>query len=105
MAGINPHVDSVYCFDGTLGPIFTVAIGNSEEMLGILPVLYPAFSQVPVRVFSQPNEIMVMDGVSLARILWAHGKPWKYPHEQYTLTFKFPELCKKTRVIEHHCEA
>lgn len=93
MGAINPHVDTVFMFDGTLGPIFTVAMGPCEKMLDLLPVLLPDMYK-PLRVFSKPNEIMLMDGE--ARTLWAHGKPWNYPYEQYTLVFKFPEFRTKT---------
>jgi hypothetical protein len=95
MGGISPHVDTVYIFDGTLGPIFTVAMGPSEKMLDLLPVLLPDSFQ-PVRLFSNPNEIMLMDGI--ARTLWAHSKPLQYPHEQFSLVFKFPELKRKTKI-------
>lgn len=94
MAGLNPHIDTVHIFGNTLGPIFTVAIGDSEKMLDMLPLLLPE-NHKPTRLFSRPNEIMVMDGAS--RILWAHAKPWSNPVEQYTLVFKFPELKKKIK--------
>jgi hypothetical protein len=93
-AGLNPHIDTVHLFGGTLGPIFTVAMGYSTKMLDLLPVLLPP-SERPVRLFSNPNEIMVMDGPS--RILWAHAKPWGNTTEQYTLVFKFPELTRKIK--------
>jgi hypothetical protein len=93
-AGLNPHIDTVHIFGDTLGPIFTVAMGDSEKMLDLLPILLPD-DRKPVRLFSQPNEIMVMDGES--RILWAHAKPWGYTPEQFTLVFKFWELATKIR--------
>jgi hypothetical protein len=96
MAAINPHVDTVFMFNGTLGPIFTVAMGPTEKMLDLIPVLLPD-SYKPVRVFSKPNELMLMDGE--ARTLWAHSKPWNYPHEQFTLVFKCPEYRTKTHSI------
>ncbi len=34
MGAINQHVDTVYVFNGTLGPIFTVAMGPSEKIAG-----------------------------------------------------------------------
>ena len=92
MGAINPHVDTVFIFNGTLGPIFTVAMGSSEKMLDLLPVLLPD-TYKPVRLFSKPNEIMLMDGE--ARTLWAHAKPWNYPHEQFSIVFKFPEFRTK----------
>ena len=98
---INPHVDTVFMFDGTLGPIFTVAMGPSEKPLDLLPVLLPD-TYKPVRIFSQPNEIMLMDGE--ARTLWAHGKPWNYPYEQFTLVFKFPEFRTKTHTTSFEYE-
>ena len=100
-AAINPHVDTVFMFNGTLGPIFTVAMGPSEKMIDLLPVLLPE-SYKPVRVFSKPNEIMLMDGE--ARTLWAHSKPWNYPQEQYTLVFKCPEFRTKTHEIPFQYE-
>ena len=93
LAGINPHVDTVYLFNGTLGPIFTVAMGPNEKMLDLLPVLLPD-SYKPVRLFTKPNELMLVDGES--RALYAHGKPLNYPYEQYTLVFKCPEFQTKT---------
>jgi hypothetical protein len=101
MAAINPHVDTVYMFEGTLGPIFTVAMGPSEKLLDLLPVLLPD-TYKPVRIFSKPNEIMLMDGE--ARTLWAHSKPWNYPHEQFTLVFKCPEYRTKTHCIPFEYE-
>ena len=96
-AGINPHIDAVHVFGNTLGPIFTVAIGESEKMFDLIPVLLPG-DHKPVRLFSHVNEIMVMDGAS--RILWAHAKPWGCNPEQFTLVFKFPAL--KNRInVEH----
>jgi hypothetical protein len=100
-AAINPHVDTVFTFNGTLGPIFTVAMGPSEKMVDFLPVLLPD-SYKPVRVFSKPNELMLMDGE--ARTLWAHSKPWNYPQEQYTLVFKCPEFRTKTGEIPFEYE-
>jgi hypothetical protein len=94
MGNISPHVDTVFIFDGTLGPIFTVAMGPSEKMIDMLPVMFPDTYQ-PVRVFSNPNEIMLMDGI--ARTLWAHGKPLGCQHEQISLVLKFPELKRKIR--------
>lgn len=92
LAGLNPHVDTVHIFEDTLGPIFTIAMGQSTKMLDMLPVLLDGKYQ-PVRLYSKPNQIMVMDGIS--RILWAHAKPWGYKHEQFTLVFKFPGLSRK----------
>jgi hypothetical protein len=100
-AAINPHVDSVFMFNGTLGPIFTVAMGPSEKMIDLLPVLMPDSHQ-PVRVFSKPNELMLMDGE--ARTLWAHSKPYNYPEEQFTLVFKCPEYKTKTHEIPYDCD-
>ena len=100
-AAINPHVDTVFMFNGTLGPIFTVAMGPSEKMIDLLPVLLPD-SHKPVRVFSKPNELMLMDGE--ARTLWAHSKPWNYPEEQFTLVFKCPEYKTKTHEIPFECD-
>lgn len=101
MGAINPHVDTVLMFNGTLGPIFTVAMGQSEKIMDFLPVLQPETSH-PVRLFSKPNELMLIDGV--ARTLWAHGKPWNHPHEQFTVVFKFPELKKKTHFTPYEYE-
>jgi hypothetical protein len=101
MAAINPHVDTVYMFNGTLGPIFTVAMGPSEKLLDLIPVLLPD-TYKPVRIFSKPNEIMLMDGE--ARTLWAHSKPLNYPHEQFTLVFKCPEYRTKTHTIPFQYE-
>lgn len=101
MGAINPHVDTVFIFNGTLGPIFTVAMGPSEKMLDLLPVLLPDTSR-PVRLFSKPNEIMLMDGE--ARTLWAHAKPWNYPHEQFSVVFKFPEFRTKTHATAFEYE-
>ena len=100
-AAINPHIDTVFPFNGKLGPIFTVAMGPSEKMLDLLPVLLPD-SYRPVRVFSKPNELMLMDGES--RTLWAHSKPWNYPHEQFTLVFKCPEFRTKTHTVPFEYE-
>ena len=96
MGAINPHVDTVYMFGGTLGPIFTVAMGPSEKLIDLLPVLTPT-SEKAVRLFSKPNELMLMDGT--VRTLWAHSKPWNYPHEQFSLVFKCPEFRTKTHTI------
>ncbi len=52
LGAINPHVDTVYMFDGKLGPIFTVATGASDKLLDLLPVLAPV-EQQPVRIFSK----------------------------------------------------
>lgn len=100
-AGLNPHVDTVHLFGGTLGPIFTVAMGESEKMLDLLPALLSK-EFVATRLHSKPNQIMVMDGPS--RILWAHAKPWQYDREQFTLVFKFPELPHKIHVVKHRFE-
>lgn len=100
-AAINPHIDTVFTFNGTLGPIFTVAMGPSEKLIDLLPVLLPD-SNMPVRVFSKPNELMMMDGE--ARTLWAHSKPWNYPHEQYTLVYKCPEFRTKKHDIPFEYE-
>lgn len=96
-AAINPHIDTVYPFKGKLGPIFTVAMGQSEKMIDLLPVLLPDSHQ-PMRIFSKPNELMLMDGE--VRTLWAHSKPWNYPHEQFTIVFKCPEFQTKTHETE-----
>jgi alkylated DNA repair dioxygenase AlkB len=100
-AAINPHVDTVYPFKGTLGPIFTVAMGKSQKMMDMLPVLLPD-SYNPVRIFSEPDEMMLLDGE--ARTLWAHSKPWNFPHEQYTLVFKCPEYHTKTHDVPFEYE-
>jgi hypothetical protein len=100
-AGINPHVDTVFMFNGTLGPIFTVAMGPTEKLLDLIPVLLPD-SYKPVRIFSKPNELMLMDGE--ARTLWAHSKPLNYPHEQFTLVFKCPEYRTKTHTVPFEFE-
>jgi len=92
-AAISAHVDTVFTFNDTLGPIFTVAMGQCDKMMDMLPVLLPD-SYKPVRIFSKPNEMMMLDGES--RAIWAHSTPWNYPHEQYTLVFKCPEFRTKT---------
>ena len=101
MGAINSHVDTVYIFQGTLGPIFTVAMGPSEKMLDLLPVFLPDTYR-PTRLFSRPNELMLMDGE--ARTLWAHSKPKNYPHEQFSIVFKCPEFRKKTHVVPFEYE-
>jgi hypothetical protein len=58
-------------------------MGDSEKMLDMLRVLLQDVHQ-PVRLFSKPNEIMVIDGES--RIQWAHAKPWGYIPEQFMAT-------------------
>ena len=100
-SAINPHVDTVFLFDGTLGPIFTVAMGASDKLVDLLPVLRPDNFK-PVRVFTKPNEFLLMDGE--ARTLWAHSKPYNYPYEQFTLVFKCPEFKTKTHEIPFECE-
>ena len=95
-AAINPHVDTVFMFNGTLGPIFTVAMGASDKMVDLLPVLRPDTCK-PMRIFTKPNELMLMDGE--VRTLWAHSKPLNYPYEQFTLVFKCPEFKNKTQEI------
>jgi hypothetical protein len=102
MGGINPHIDTVFLFNGTLGPIFTIAMGPYEKALDVLPVLLPDTSYQSVRVFTKPNEIMLMDGES--RALYAHGKPLEYPHEQFTLVFKCPEFRTKTHSVPFEYE-
>ena len=57
----------------------------------MVPVLLPD-TYKPIRIFSLPNEIIMMDGE--ASTLWAHVKPKEYPHEQFTL-----ELATLTPVI------
>ena len=101
LGGINPHVDTVYLFNGTLGPIFTVSMGLHEKMLDLIPVLLPD-NYKPVRIFSQPNEIMLMDGI--ARTLYAHSTPLNAPNEHYTLVFKCPEFRKKTHSVPFEYE-
>ena len=96
-AGLNPHIDSIHMFQNTIGPIFTVAMGETEKLLDMLPLLLPPTEESPVRLYSQPNDIIVMDGP--ARVLWAHSLPWQYPHEQFTLVFKFPELQNKVQTL------
>lgn len=94
-AGLNPHIDSIHMFQNTIGPIFTVAMGRAEKMLDLLPVMVTDPDAAPVRIYTRPNQIMVMDGV--ARVMWAHALPWHYPNEQFTVVFKFPELSRKIR--------
>ena len=96
-AGLNPCIDSIHMFQNTIGPIFTVAMGETEKLLDMLPLLLPPTEESPVRLYSQPNDIIVMDGP--ARVLWAHSLPWQYPHEQFTLVFKFPELQNKVQTL------
>jgi hypothetical protein len=88
-AGLNPHIDSLFPFDGTIGPIATIAMGERrrEKYLDMLPTLTDGH---PVRVVSYPDEIMLMDGLS--RIAWSHCLPWKYDNEQFTIAIKFPAL-------------
>ena len=100
-AAINPHVDTVGTFNGTLGPIFTVAMGASDKMVDLLPVLRPD-SFKPMRIFTKPNELLLMDGE--VRALWAHSKPLNYPYDQFTLVFKCPEFKNKTHEIPFEYE-
>lgn len=88
-AGLNPHIDSIHMLGDTIGPIFTVAMGNAEKMMDMLPIMMDPHT-TPVRIYSQPNQLMALDDP--ARIMWAHALPWRYPHEQYTVVFKFPAL-------------
>ena len=66
-AGLNPCIDSIHMFQNTIGPIFTVAMGETEKLLDMLPLLLPPTEESPVRLYSQPNDIIVMDGP--ARVL------------------------------------
>ena len=91
-AGLNAHIDSVYQFDGTVGPICTIALGTGEKLLDMLPTLVDGR---PTRIRSNPHQIVVMDGMS--RVGWSHALPWGYDLEQWTLVFKFPGL----RRIKH----
>ena len=72
-------------------------MGEAEKMLDMLPLLLSPSEGLPVRIYSQPNEIITMDGP--ARLLWAHSLPWRYPQEQFTLVFKFPELKNKVQTM------
>ena len=93
-AGLNPHIDSIHQFEGSIGPILTIAIGTGAKMFDMLPTLVDG---TPVRIFSKPNQFTIMDGVS--RIGWSHGLPWGYGPEQWTVAVKFPALKNV-----HHCE-
>ena len=78
----------------------TYAQGAAEPSLGAckrLPVLLPPEDEVPVKVYSNPNSLLVMDGS--ARVLWAHALPWRNPAEQFTVVFKFPGLSKRKRTV------
>ena len=102
-AGLNPHIDSVVPFKGTMGPILTISMGSDIKMLDMLPTLEPG--HVPVRIFSKPNQFTIMDGK--ARVTWSHGLPWNRKTEQWTVALKFPELIvaqkhTKTFVYNHN---
>ena len=88
-AGLNPHIDSIHQFRDTIGPIATIAIGTDEKMFDMLPTLLTAENK-PIRIYSQPNQITIMDGMS--RVAWSHALPWGYNQEQYTVAIKFPAL-------------
>jgi hypothetical protein len=98
-AGLNPHIDSLFPFDGTIGPIATIAMGErgNQKYLDMLPTLTHGN---PVRVVSYPDEIMVMDGLS--RIAWSHGLPWKYDNEQFTIAIKFPAIEREAPIEYDH---
>jgi len=87
-AGLNPHIDSIVPFEGTLGPILTIAMGTGIKMFDMLPSLEQ--DGVPVRVFLTPNQFMILDG--MARATWSHGLPWNRDLEQWSIVLKFPEL-------------
>ena len=87
LAGLNPHIDSIHQFEDTMGPIFTIAMGNDEKMFDMLPTLIDG---TPVRIYSQPNQFTVMDGMS--RVGWSHGLPWGCELEQWTVAVKFPGI-------------
>jgi alkylated DNA repair dioxygenase AlkB len=93
LAGLNPHIDSIHQFDDTIGPIATIAIGKGEKMFDMLPTLLP--DRLPIRIYSQPNQITIMDGMS--RVAWSHALPWRYDIEQFTVAIKFPELPNPVR--------
>ena len=93
-AGLNPHIDSIHQFGDTIGPIATIAIGTGEKMFDMLPTLLTDGS-TPVRIYSQPNQITIMDGVS--RVAWSHALPWGYDQEQFTVAIKFPALAAPKR--------
>ena len=88
-AGLNPHIDSIHQFGDTIGPIATIAIGTGEKMFDMLPTLLNETIN-PVRIYSQPNQITIMDG--MARVAWSHALPWGYDQEQFTVAIKFPAL-------------
>ena len=94
MAGLNPHIDSIHQFDDTIGPIVTIAIGNNGKIFDMLPTLLPDTDN-PVRIYSKPNQITIMDGMS--RVAWSHALPWGYNCEQFTVAIKFPALPNPTR--------
>ncbi len=88
-AGLNAHIDSIHQFGHTIGPIATIALGTGEKMFDMLPTLLKE-DHKPIRIYSNPNQITIMDGMS--RVAWSHALPWRYDREQFTVAIKFPAL-------------
>lgn len=93
-AGLNPHIDSIFQFNGTIGPIFTIAMGTGRKMFDMLPTL--EHIGTPTRIYSRPNQFTVMDGMS--RVSWSHCLPWGNTMEQWTVALKFPGMTEARRV-------
>ena len=93
-AGLNAHIDSIFQFGNTIGPICTIAMGRSPKMFDMLPTLTTDGS--PIRIYSQPDQLTIMDGIS--RVAWSHALPWGYDCEQWTVAIKFPALDKTARI-------
>ena len=98
-AGLNPHIDSIHQFGDTIGPIATIAIGTGQKMFDMLPTLLTK-EEKPVRIYSQPNQMTIMDGIS--RVAWSHALPWKYNQEQFTVAINFPN-CRDQRNTNNLC--
>lgn len=91
--GIRQHIDNIAGSLGfEVGPLVSIAVGQGEKYLDMLPTVTNDRSLKPVRITVNQGDVIVMDGPS--RLEWSHSVPFGHSHVMYSLLLKFKTLDK-----------
>jgi alkylated DNA repair dioxygenase AlkB len=91
--GIRQHIDNIAGSLGfEVGPLVSIAVGEGEKYLDMLPTVTNDNTLRPVRITVNQGDVIVMDGP--ARLEWSHSVPTGHSRVMYSLLLKFKTLNK-----------
>jgi alkylated DNA repair dioxygenase AlkB len=89
--GIRQHIDNIAgSLNFEVGPLVSIAVGEGEKYLDMLPTISNNRRLQPVRITVDQGDVIVMDGP--ARLEWSHSVPHGHDKVMYSLLLKFRTL-------------